>query len=238
MLSLPTDVRALLHPPQFTSSRWRNVPHEGRLRSVGCKGSRPRCAAMYILRITGCLLLRCLSCCSRVMGSCGGICPHTDPPPCRREAYETRVPPACGRTQERLCAYSYSNSIIVCWPWFVSNSPTHPSYLVESVVEYPLRLRSASRCTNGVCLFILYQYFRFVHIMSSAPPGYAQGYAVGRHYHAVLRGRIVAEDDGTEGLVHSSTITNLWLLLIDVLHRLAPNTPTWWLPKWVSIHSP
>ena len=147
----------------------------------------------------------------------------------------------------------------------------------------PLRLRSASRCTNGVCLFILYhyclrlhlarcagqdvlppflvvvcrdgrpqsggvfigerlfilyQYFRFVHIMSSAPPGYAQGYAVGRHYHAVLRGRIVAEDDGTEGLVHSSTITNLWLLLIDVLQRLAPNTPTWWLPKWVSIHSP
>lgn len=70
------------------------------------------------------------------------------------------------------------------------------------------------------------------------PPRYAQGYAVGRHYHAVLRGRIVAEDDGTEGLVHSSTITNLWLLLIDVLHRLAPNTPTWWLPKWVSIHSP
>ena len=81
MLSLPTDVRALLHPPQFTSSRWRNVPHEGRLRSVGCKGSRPRCAAMYILRITGCLLLRCLSCCSRARGSCGGIGPHTDTPP-------------------------------------------------------------------------------------------------------------------------------------------------------------
>ena len=58
----------------------------------------------------------------------------------------------------------------------------------------------------GEMLFILYQYFRFVHIMPSAPPGYAQGYAVGRHYHAVLRGRIVAEDDGTEGLVHSSNI--------------------------------
>ncbi len=124
-------------PPQFTSSRWQNVPHDGRLRSVGCKGSRPRCAAMYILRITGCLLLRCLSCCSRARGSCGGICPRTDTHPCRREAYETRVPPPCGRTQGRLCAYSYSIMIIVCCPWFVSNSPTHPSYLVESVVEYP-----------------------------------------------------------------------------------------------------
>ena len=135
-LSLPTDVRALLHPSQFTSSRWRNVPRKGRLRSVGCKGSRPRCAAMYILRITGCLSLRCLSCCSRARGSCGGICHRTDPP-CRREAFCIRVPLPCGRTQGRLCAYSYSISIIVCCPWFVSNSPTHPSYLVESVVEYP-----------------------------------------------------------------------------------------------------
>ena len=140
-------------PPQFTSSRWRNVPHEGRLRSVGCKGSRPRCAAMYILRITGCLLLRCLSCCSSARSSCGGICPHTDTPPCRREAYETRVPPACGRTQERLCAYSYSNSIIVCWPWFVSNSPTHPSYLVESVVEYPPYGSEARRAAQMVSVY-------------------------------------------------------------------------------------
>ena len=169
-LSLPTDVRALLHPSQFISSRWRNVPREGRLRSVGCKGSRPRCAAMYILRITGCLSLRCLSCCSRARGSCGGICPRTGTLPCRREAFCIRVPLPCGRTQGRLCAYSYSINIIVCCPWFVPNSPTHPSYLAESVVEYPLRLRSASRCTKGICLFIFYQYLWFVHVVSSAPP--------------------------------------------------------------------
>ena len=158
-------MRALLHPSRFTSSRWQNVPREGRLRSVGCKGSRPRCAAMYILRITGCLSLRCLSCCSRARGSCGGICRRTDTHPCRRGAFCIRVPLPCGRTQGRLCAYSYSISIIVCCPWFVSNSPTHPSYLVESVVEYPpLRLRSASRCTKGICLFIFYHYRLRLHL--------------------------------------------------------------------------
>lgn len=167
------------------------------------------------------------------------LSPYRHPPPYRREAYETRVPPACGRTQERLCAYSYSNSIIVCWPWFVSNSPTHPSYLVESVVEYPPPTAQKRVALHKWCLSIhTLSIFSVCPHHVLCPPGYAQGYAVGRHYHAVLRGRIVAEDDGTEGLVHSSTITNLWLLLIDVLHRLAPNTPTWWLPKWVSIHSP
>ena len=91
--------------------------------------------------------------------------PVPTPPPCRREAFCIRVPLPCGRTQVRLCAYSYSISIIVCCPWFVSNSPTHPSYLVESVVEYPpLRLRSASRCTKGICLFIFYQYRLRLHL--------------------------------------------------------------------------
>ncbi len=38
------------------------------------------------------------------------------------------------------------------------------------------------------------------------PPGYTQGNAVGRHYHAVLRRRIVAEDNGAFEGCHSSTI--------------------------------
>ena len=71
--------------------------------------------------------------------------PVPTPPPCRREAFCIRVPLPCGRTQGRLCAYSYSISIIVCCPWFVSNSPTHPSYLVESVVEYPPPYGSGAR---------------------------------------------------------------------------------------------
>lgn len=164
-MSLPTDVRALLHPPQFTSSRWRNVPHEGRLRSVGCKGSRPRCAAMYILRITGCLLLRCLSCCSRARGSCGGICPHTDTPPiavkptklaCLRRAEGHKDGSALTHTLiVSLCAGRGSCRTV----------PPIPRTLWRAWWSTPpLRLRSASRCTNGVCLFILYHYCLRLHL--------------------------------------------------------------------------
>lgn len=38
------------------------------------------------------------------------------------------------------------------------------------------------------------------------PPGYAQGYAVGRNDDAVLRGAVGAEDDGAR-VVHNSTAT-------------------------------
>ena len=38
------------------------------------------------------------------------------------------------------------------------------------------------------------------------PPGYAQGYSVGRNDDAVLRGAVGAEDDGAR-VVHNSTAT-------------------------------
>lgn len=53
---------------------------------------------------------------------------------------------------------------------------------------------------------ILNQYFRFIHIVASTPPSDAQRYAVGRHYDAVLRGAVGAEDDGAR-IVHISTAT-------------------------------
>ena len=34
------------------------------------------------------------------------------------------------------------------------------------------------------------------------PPSYAQGYAVGRNYDAVLRGAVGAEDDGARVAIH------------------------------------
>ena len=38
--------------------------------------------------------------------------------------------------------------------------------------------------------------------MALTTPGYAQGYAVGRHDDAVLRGAVRAEDDGAWVVIH------------------------------------
>ena len=74
-------------------------------------------------------------------------------------------------------------------------------------MEYPPRmLNKVVRCTNGICLVIRYQYFRFIHIMPSTSPGYTQGNTLGRHDDAVLRGAVGAEDDGAR-VVHNSTAT-------------------------------
>lgn len=58
----------------------------------------------------------------------------------------------------------------------------------------------------SVCLFILYQYFRFIHVVTLTSPSDAQGYAVRRHDDAVLRGTVGAEDNGAR-VVHNSTAT-------------------------------
>ena len=43
-------------------------------------------------------------------------------------------------------------------------APPIPRILWRAWWSTPLRLRSASRCTNGVCLFILYQYCLRLHL--------------------------------------------------------------------------
>ena len=55
---------------------------------------------------------------------------------------------------------------------------------------------------NRLYLIILYQYFRFIHVVTLTSPGYAQGYAMWRHDDAVLRGAVGTEDDGTRVVIH------------------------------------
>ena len=153
MLSLPTDVRALLHPPPVHFKPLAERAARGPVAVGGVQGvAATLCRYVYSShnRLSFVTVLIVL-----LQGE-GFMRWYLSPyrhPPYRREAYETRVPPACGRTQGRLCAYSYSNSIIVCWPWFVSNSPTHPSYLVESVVEYPPCGSEAHRAAQMVSVY-------------------------------------------------------------------------------------
>ena len=54
---------------------------------------------------------------------------------------------------------------------------------------------------------ILNQYLWFVHVMPLPSTRYAEGNALGRHDDAVLRGRVLAEDDGAYFVVHNSTAT-------------------------------
>ena len=58
----------------------------------------------------------------------------------------------------------------------------------------------------SVCLFILYQYFWFINVVTLTSPSYAQGYAMWRHDDAVLRGAVGAEDNGAR-VIHNSTAT-------------------------------
>lgn len=76
------------------------------------------------------------------------------------------------------------------------------------------RYRSTYSIRGGVLmnfnLTILNQYFRFIHIVTLTPSGYAQGYAVGRNYDAVLRGTVRAEDDRARVVIHISRLCQ-WL---------------------------
>ena len=79
--------------------------------------------------------------------------------------------------------------------------PTHGFGVFGSGFVYQMNIKH-----NRLSLIILYQYFRFIHVVTLTSPSNTQGYAVRRHDNAVLRGAVGAEDNGARVVKHIQSV--------------------------------